>query len=47
MPIRHLPGCRIVHERGDRVKDLLLLIVFLVVWIVLQRYVLPRFGVST
>ena len=28
-------------------KDLLLLIVFLVVWIVLQKYILPHFGVST
>lgn len=28
-------------------KDMLLLIVFLAVWIVLQKYILPRFGVST
>jgi len=28
-------------------NDLLILIGFLVVWIVLQKYVLPRLGVST
>lgn len=28
-------------------KDLLILIVFFVVWIALQKYILPRFGVQT
>ncbi len=28
-------------------KDILLLIGFLVFWIVLQKYILPRFGVPT
>lgn len=28
-------------------KDLLLIIGFLVFWIVLQKYILPRLGVST
>lgn len=28
-------------------KDLLLLIGFFVVWIALQKYILPRFGVQT
>ncbi len=28
-------------------QDLLLLIGFLVFWIVLQKYILPRLGVST
>ena len=28
-------------------KDLLLLIGFLVFWVVLQKYILPRLGVST
>jgi len=28
-------------------KDLLLLIGFLLFWFVLQKYILPRFGVST
>ena len=28
-------------------KDLLLLIGFVVFWVVLQKYILPRLGVST
>jgi len=28
-------------------NDILILIGFLVVWVVLQKYVLPRLGVST
>jgi hypothetical protein len=28
-------------------NDLLLLIGFLVIWVVLQKYILPRLGVST
>lgn len=28
-------------------KDLLLLLVVFVVWIVLQKFVLPRFGIQT
>lgn len=28
-------------------KDLLMLLVIFVVWVVLQRYILPRFGVPT
>ncbi len=28
-------------------KDLLILIGFFVVWIALQKYILPRFGVQT
>jgi len=28
-------------------RDLLLLIGFLVFWIVLQKYILPRLGIST
>ena len=32
---------------GDGMKDLLLFIGFLVFWVVLQKYILPRLGVST
>jgi hypothetical protein len=32
---------------GTGMKDILLLIGFLVFWIVLQKYILPRFGVPT
>jgi hypothetical protein len=32
---------------GYDMQDLLLLIGFLVFWIVLQKYILPRLGVST
>lgn len=28
-------------------KDMLLLLLVLVVWIVLQKYILPRFGIQT
>ncbi len=28
-------------------KDLLLIIGFLVLWVVLQKYILPRLGIST
>jgi len=28
-------------------KDLLLIIGFLIFWVVLQKYILPRLGVST
>ena len=34
-------------ERRERMKDLLMLLVIFVVWVVLQRYILPRFGVPT
>jgi len=32
---------------GETMKDLLLLIGFLVFWVVLQKYILPRLGIST
>jgi len=28
-------------------KDLLLLVGFLIFWVVLQKYILPRLGIST
>lgn len=28
-------------------KDILILLVVLVVWIVLQKFILPRFGIQT
>lgn len=28
-------------------KDILILIGFLVVWVALQKYILPRFGIQT
>jgi hypothetical protein len=32
---------------GEEMNELLLLIGFLVIWVVLQKYILPRLGVST
>jgi hypothetical protein len=32
---------------GTAMKDILLLAGFLLFWVVLQKYILPRFGIST
>jgi hypothetical protein len=34
-------------EKGNRTMELFIPILFLVAWVVLQAWVLPRFGVST
>jgi hypothetical protein len=39
--------CDRVAAGGDTMKELLLLIGFLAFWIVLQKYILPRLGIST
>jgi hypothetical protein len=36
-----------VNAGGNNMKSVLLIIGFIIFWIVLQKYILPHFGVST
>ena len=39
--------CVIVNQRGEKMKDILIMLAIVAVWFVLQKYILPVFGVST
>jgi hypothetical protein len=44
----YFPEYKIEFRTGGKtMKDLLVLIGFLAFWIVLQKYILPRLGIST